>query len=123
MPSTISPMLPGSRYRMLSCRNVMMCSSPHAPLPLVEERDMTLAASFPDRPEGHAAQQVLAQQEGEDRHRQQDQERTGRDRGPVGDPRPELRRNEGGRGLRPPVGHHQRERIFVPGGDEAEHGG
>src|SRR6266481_3524803 len=98
MPSTISHTEPGSRYFALSFRNVI-----------------SALASLSDRSEGHAAQQVFAQQEGEDRDGQKDQESAGRDRGPVGDPRSELRGNVGRGGLRAPVGHHQREGVFVPG--------
>ena len=38
-----------------------------------------------------------------------------------GQPGAELRRDVGRHGLRILVGHHQRERVFVPRGDEAEH--
>src|SRR4030095_11097616 len=78
--------------------------------------------SLPDCSECHTTKQVLAQQEGEDRYGQQEQEGPGRDRGAVRDTRAELRWNEGRGGLRAAVGHHQREGILVPGRDETEPG-
>ena len=45
----------------------------------------------------------------------------GGDHGPVGQARADLGRDERRRGLRAAVGHDQREGIFVPRGDEAEH--
>ena len=49
----------------------------------VADVDAHAQGSFADRSEGDAAQQMVAQQEGEDRDRQQEQERAGGDHRPV----------------------------------------
>ena len=72
MPKTIIHMDAGSSTA-LSCRHTdIVAWSPSS-------------CSLPDRPERHAAQQVLAQQEREDGHRQQEQEGAGCDRCPIRD--------------------------------------
>src|SRR5215469_18680743 len=79
--------------------------------------------SLADRAEGHAAQQMSAQKEGEQRDGEQKEHASGRDRRPVRQTGTQLRRDERRRSLRVAVSHHQRERVLVPSGNEAEYGG
>ena len=109
----------GSRYFALICLNVMFV----ARCPCVVTRHLSLLDHLlPDRPERHPAQEMLAQQEGKDCHRYEEQEGPSCNDRPIGDARAELRGNIRGCGLRLAVGHHQRESVLVPRRDEAKHG-
>ena len=79
-----------------------------------------LSGSFAHRPEGDPAQQVFAQQDGKDHHRQQEQRGPGGYGGPVLAANPKDRGDERRGRLRRARGQQEGKGIFVPGKDQAK---
>ena len=78
---------------------------------------------LPDRAEGDAAQQMIAQRKVKIATGNRNRKVPAAMVGPVDNAGTDLRRDERRRGLRLSVGQDEGEGVFVPGGDKTEDGG
>ena len=89
----------GSKYFALNCLNI-------------------LRSLLPDRSECDTSQKMFAQEKCEDSNREQKYKRSRGNGRPINHTGSQLGGDKRWCGLRIAVGHHQGQRIFIPGNDE-----